>query len=189
MFSPRIIPCLALLLLTPFAGAEPRRPTAAKLGTPKEESSAAARPPAPPQVDRDVALGRALLFAFEPAPIEIRKIAIEDLGLLGDERVLNVLAQLLVDANTEIERAALVAVRRYQSPRAEEILSNVLRHPHLGEPIKLLAIEALPYQGTGSARQTLERIASTSSFGYNLRSAAQRTLSEWSNAVVLKGDP
>src|SRR4051812_13159775 len=65
-------------------------------------------PAAPPTVnDADASLLRGLLYATEPAPTEIRVIAVEDLGLIGDPRALNPLAQLLMDPNPAVQAAAL----------------------------------------------------------------------------------
>ncbi|WNZ65115.1 HEAT repeat domain-containing protein [Myxococcus sp. MxC21-1] len=84
---------------------------------------------APAPATDDTALLRGLLCAVRPAPEEIRAIAIEDLGLLGDARALDALATLLWDPNPRIQQAALRAVTLFQHARAEEILANVVRHP------------------------------------------------------------
>jgi hypothetical protein len=107
--------------------------------------------PASPLSVGDVALFRALSWAFEPAPIEVRAQAIEDLGFLGDARALNALAQLCLDPNPALARAAIRAIAAIRHPRAEEILSNVIRHPNVPEPTKQRALELLPYQNTWSS--------------------------------------
>src|SRR5687768_17186768 len=78
---------------SPARKASPRKP-AASLGSGKDDDFEPAPLPAPnvPAVktrprssaeacEADAALTRGLLFAFEPAPLEIRVIAIEDLAL------------------------------------------------------------------------------------------------------------
>lgn len=142
-FSVRTSLVLALWASASFAGP-------GRLGSNKEEEC-----PAPPAVQAatgaDVAFLRAVGWAFEPAPMEVRAQAIEDLGLLGDVRALNVLAQLCLDPNPVLARAAVRAVAAMRHPRAEEILTNVVKHPSLPEPTRTVALSLLPYQNTWSA--------------------------------------
>lgn len=107
--------------------------------------------PAPAFNGADVALFRGVSWAFEPAPIEVRVQAIEDLGFLGDARALNALAQLCLDPNPALARAAIRAIAAIRHPRAEEILSNVVKHPNVPEATKQRALELLPYQNTWSS--------------------------------------
>lgn len=123
----------------------------------------------------ELAFIRALVWAFEPAPIEIRSQAIEDLGLLGDPRALNPLATLSLDPNESVARAAVRAVATIRHPRAEEILSNLVRHPHVPLSIKQLALAMLPYQNTPSALRFIRRLAGQTTGGYELLQLA-RTL-------------
>ncbi|MHB8874922.1 MAG: HEAT repeat domain-containing protein [Myxococcaceae bacterium] len=182
---------LLLIALTAFAltaGAAPRRP-ANSLGNTKEDdpepfpaAAAAPRPAAQvagPCADDDTALARALSYAFEPAPLEIRVIAIEDLALLGDARALNPLAQLIFDAQPAVQSAAVRAVSQFASPRAEEILSNLLRHPSISDRLKLQAVQGLVFQRAPSAREMLASVAR--GIGYNpaLRTAAGQALDDW----------
>jgi HEAT repeat protein len=107
----------------------------------------------------DQALLRGLLWAFQPAPVEIRVLAIEDLGFLGDPRALDPLAHLCLDANPVVARAALRAIAAIRHPRAEEILAAVLRHPLAHETARQRALELLPFQNTPSALHTIQRLA------------------------------
>jgi hypothetical protein len=137
---------LALVATTAFAAGPARRATA--IGSAKEDE------PCPAARDvgaQEVAFVRALTWAFEPAPAEVRAQAIEDLGLLGDVRALNALAQLVLDPNPALARAAVRAVGSLRHPRAEEILANVVRHPNVPEAVKLVAIDLVPYQNTFTA--------------------------------------
>lgn len=141
------------------------------LGSTKEDEPQ--RPP-PPAAKPDVALLRGVLWAFEPAPSEIRARAIEDLGLLGDSRALNPLAQLATDPNPAYARAAVRAVALIPHPRAEEILCNVVRHPNLPEAVKLQALDLVPFQNTDSAVRFVRRVARSTAFPQSLQQAAAR---------------
>lgn len=142
----RIPLALALAASTTLAAGPARRPAA--IGSAKEDEPC----PAPKDVGaREVAFVRAVTWAFEPAPPEVRAQAIEDLGLLGDARALNPLAQLSLDPNPALARAAVRAVGAIRHPRAEEILSNVVRHPSVPEAVKVLAMELVPCQNTFTA--------------------------------------
>jgi HEAT repeats len=134
-----------------------------KLGLSKEDECTEAKAPATAQASKDRALSLALLWALEPAPLEIRTQAIEDLGLLGDPRALNALAQLSTDFNPLIARAAVRAVGLMRHERAEEILSNIVRHPTIPEGIKVAALSQLPFQNTWRAIRTIRQLASTGS--------------------------
>ncbi|HVE86144.1 MAG TPA: HEAT repeat domain-containing protein [Myxococcales bacterium] len=169
----------ALAALALAAG--PASKTPASLGSPKQEEPAQPRacpqpPPAPPCPDADTALARALAWVAEPAPEEIRAIAVEDLAFLGDPRALNMLAMLILDPSPAVQLAAVRAVRAYPTPRAEEILANVVRHPYPSEPVKLFALESLAFQRSRNARQFLEHIRDGSQYSPRLQSAAKQTL-------------
>lgn len=170
---------LTALLALSLAAGPPSRPPAS-LGSPKQEETSEPKgcPPAPaPRCpDADTALARALAWVAEPAPEEIRAIAVEDLGLLGDARVLNTLALLILDPSPTVQLASVRAVRTYPVPRAEEILSNVVRHPYPGEPVKMLALESLAFQRTQSAKAFLEHVATGAQFTPRLQSAAKVAL-------------
>lgn len=124
----------------------------------------------------ELAFQRGLLWAFEPAPLEIRGQAIEDLGLLGDPRALNPLATMSLDANPAIARAAVRAVASIRHPRAEEILSNLVRHPTAPLATKQLALTLLPYQNTATALRFIHMTARQPTGAYELLQIA-RTLS------------
>ena len=153
---------------------------AAQLGNAKEEEPAC--PPAQPcpkSAEADTALARALLYAFEPAPDEIRVIAIEDLALLGDARALNPLATLVLDSSPSIQFAALRAVSHFQTPRAEEILENVVRHPRLPDLLKVKAVQALPFQASATAHEFLMESQNNIRLSAQVRSAARSGLQDW----------
>jgi hypothetical protein len=166
-----------------WAGDPPAARKAARpgqLGSPKEDDESA---PAPPQVgypgsQQDSALLRALLYAFEPAPEEIRVIAVEDLASLGDARALNALALLVFDPNTAVQMAALKAVGQFQSPRAEEILENVVRHPRIPDPMKIRALQELPYQASKTCREFLNDAATSARMSASVRQAARQVLQD-----------
>ena len=141
------------------------------LGSTKEDEP---EKPKPPAAKPDVALLRGVLWAFEPAPAEIRARAIEDLGLLGDTRALNPLAELVTDPNPAYSRAAVRAVALIPNPRAEEILCNVVRHPNLPESLKLQALDLVPFQNTDTAVRFVRRVARSPGFSQNVQLAAQR---------------
>jgi hypothetical protein len=143
------------------------------LGNVKEEDEPL---PPPPKADADVGLLRGVLFAFEPAPTEIRVLAIEDLGLLGDPRALNPLAQLVMDPNVTVQLAALRAIGAMQHPRAEAILANIVRHPSINERVKMSAIDALLFQNTASSIAFLQQLSRGSSFHPTLQQQARRVL-------------
>lgn len=124
----------------------------------------------------DLAFLRGVSWAFEPAPLEIRGQAIEDLGLLGDPRALNPLAAMSLDANPAIARAAVRAVANIRHPRAEEILSNLVRHPTAPVATKQLALSLLPFQNTATALRFIHATARQPTGAYELLQLA-RTLS------------
>lgn len=151
-------------------------PASAQLSSSKDED-AEARPAlfsdAHLRQDADTALLRALIFAFEPAPREIRVLAIEDLGLLADPRALNPLAHLVLDPDPVLALTAVKTVGHLQHPRAEEILTNVIRHPTLAPSLKIAAVNALPLQATASARELLAAAAKSRSAPTELKEAAR----------------
>lgn len=157
---------LASLLLTAAAKAQAPQPEAPPT-------------PAPTAASADTALLRGVLWATGPAPEEIRVIAIEDLGLLGDARALEPLAQLVWDPNPRVQAAAVRAVTLFQHPRAEQLLANVARHPSLPEPLKLQALAGLLYQRTPSARAVLEEVARSPRNTATVQSAALAVAARW----------
>ncbi|RKH75263.1 HEAT repeat domain-containing protein [Corallococcus sp. AB045] len=130
----------------------------------------------------DVSLLRGLLWAAEPAPEEIRTLAIEDLALLGDARALDPLAAFIWDPNPRIQQAALRAVALFQHRRAEEILGNVVRHPRLPDALKIQALGGLLYQRTPTARRVVQDVAADSRVGYAVQNAARSVASQWEAA-------
>ncbi|WP_244225080.1 HEAT repeat domain-containing protein, partial [Corallococcus sicarius] len=141
--------------------------------------------PAPADVSTpDVALLRGLLWASEPAPEEIRALAIEDLALLGDPRALDPLAAFIWDPNPRIQQAALRAVALFQHRRAEEILGNIVRHPRLPDTLKIQALGGLLYQRTPTARRAAQDVAADSRMGYAVQNAARSVVSQWDAAAT-----
>jgi HEAT repeats len=167
----RLLALATLLLTAPAVAAPPQK----GIGSPKDEDCSPA--PAPPPSSSDRALLRGLSWAFEPAPLEVRVLAIEDLGFLGDPRALNPLAQLCLDPNPQVARAALRAIGAMRHPRAEEILANVVRHPLVSEVARQRALELLPFQNTWSSLRTIGQLARTSHVS-SLVLAARRLASE-----------
>jgi HEAT repeats len=131
------------------------------IGNAKEDSESALplQSNPKPQASADVAFDAALAQVFEPAPIEIRVRAVENVGLLGDVRGLNPLAHLALDPNPLLAQAAVRAVGLMQHPRAEEILTDLIFHPVPNEATKQLALRMLAFQNTNSARMTIGRLA------------------------------
>lgn len=162
--------------------APPKQPQkmSKSIGSAKEDDEPAAPKAAAAQrvSDSDAGLLRALLYAFEPAPTEIRVIAIEDLGLLGDTRALNPLAQLVMDANPAVQQAAVRAIASIQHPRAEAILSNIVRHPSISEKVKIAAIDGLIFQNSTTSVQFLDFLSKWKGFHPALQQQARRVLSE-----------
>lgn len=157
------------------------RPTGPSLaGGRDEDFGEDAPPPAAaglPAPDEPTLL-RATLWAFEPAPREIRIQAIEDLGLLGDPRLLNPLAHMVLEQDQTVQLAAIRAVRAMRHPRSEEILVNVVRHPTLPQAVKQVALEGLLFQNTRSALVFLWGVGSNPQWGTVLYGAARRLLLE-----------
>jgi hypothetical protein len=162
--------------VVPAAPAKPEESPRPAKALPEKEC------PTCPDVDR--ALARAVTWAFEPAPEEIRALAIEDLGLLADPRALNVLAGLVLDPNPRLGQAALRAIRSFQHPRAQEILENVVRYAKLDDGIRIEALEALAFQRTATAREFLESVRDDREgrFGSRLAATARTVLSQWGDA-------
>ena len=148
------------------------------IGSLREDDPDPVAPAVAPANEADLAFLRALLWALEPAPTEIRVIAIEDLGLLGDPRALNPLAELLIDPNPAVQSAALKSIAALRYPRSEEILTNVARHPTLPERLKLSAVDSVLFQNTNSAIVFLKQVARSTTFTFNLQNAAKRALAE-----------
>lgn len=161
---------LALGLASVALAAPPRK----SIGSAKEDDAAPATASPGAMSGADVALFRAMQWAFEPAPMEIRVQAVEDLGLLGDTRGINAAAQFVLDPNPQLVRAAIRAISTVRHPRAEEILSNVVRHPSIPDSTKVLALQALPFQNTWSAIRFLHSSARNTALPYAVLSAAQR---------------
>ncbi len=160
---------LCCVSLGAAAAASPKRATA--IGSAKEDEPCPDKPAGTSGVD--TAFLRALTWAFEPAPIEIRGQAIEDLGLLGDARALNPLASLTLDANPAIARAAVRAVANMRNPRAEEILSNLVRHPTAPLATKQFALSLLPFQNTPTALRFIHYTAKQPTGIYELLQQAR----------------
>jgi hypothetical protein len=148
----RVLLSAALALSLPALAA----PKKGAIGSSKEDDPC---PELPAANTADVAYVRALAFAFEPAPQEVRAQAIEDLGFLGDTRALNHLAVLSLDPNPLLSRAAIRAVASMRHPRAEEILGNLVRHPTVPSGIRQYALSLLPFQNTMTALRQVHLFA------------------------------
>ncbi len=158
-FRPSRWPWVLLCLALPALAAPNRR--GASIGDAKDDDLAIPiRLPA--KGPSDLGLLKALMWAFEPLPPEPRVQAVENLGLLGDARALNALAHLVQDPNPSVALAALRAIGLIRHPRAEEILTNVIRHPTLGESVKVQAAALLVFQNTDSAVRFMKIISRTS---------------------------
>lgn len=174
-----ILPLILLTLAAPPKIGNTKEVESPPPGKAPAEVKAPPAPPAPAPgrcSDQDTALARALAFAAEPAPEEIRALAIEDLGFLGDARVLNSLAMLILDPSPIVQQAAVRAVRVYQVQRAEEILTNVIRHPSPTDSAKVLAVESLAFQRTRSAQRFLEHLKDTPQYSSRIQNAARQAL-------------
>ncbi len=173
---------LPLVALTAQAGPGPKKPASLLASGGQEDAEPAPVPaPAPKPLQTgasEAAVLRGVLWAFEPAPLEVRIQAIEDLGLLGDPRALNPLAQLAIDPNVSLSRAAVRAVGAIRHPRAEEILRNVVHHPAATEATKALAMELLVYQNTPSALRLVNTIARATNYPGAVLAAARRSVAE-----------
>ncbi len=168
---------LCLLGLATFpAHAQARRATA-PIGNAKEDDEPK-QPAGRPTPGPEVALLRGILAALDTNPVEVRTQAIEDLGLLQDPRALNLLAQLVLDPNPAVWRAAMRAVALIRHPRAEEILANVVRHPTLSESHKLLALEFLPFQNTSTALRFIAGVTRTTSLPNAVQNLGRRIMLE-----------
>jgi hypothetical protein len=143
---------------------------------------ASAAPADSAPVGPDPALLRALLWAAEPAPEEIRAIAIEDLALLGDPRALGPLSTFLWDPNPRVQAAAVRAIALFQHPRAEELLGGVVRNPRLPDALKIQALDGLLYQRTPTARATVEAASKDPRLPIALQSAALNVVARWGGA-------
>jgi HEAT repeat protein len=165
---------ILLALLAPFSAL-------AQGGLPPPPSVAAPSEPAATSgpLNPDATLLRALLWAHEPAPEEIRAIAIEDLALLADPRALGPLSSLLWDPNPRVQSAAVRAIALFQHPRAEEILSSVVRHAKMPDALKIQALDGLLYQRTPTARATLETASKDPRQPLAIQSAALAVVARW----------
>ncbi|MGQ0504833.1 MAG: HEAT repeat domain-containing protein [Myxococcaceae bacterium] len=169
-----VLLAVGLFGATSLAQSSPRK-GGVKLGSPKEEVDASG--PTSSR-DADLALLRGLLFALEPSPPEIRVQAMEDLALVGDPRALNLLAQLIFDGNPNVQLAAVKTVTKFQTPRAEEILCNVIRHPQVAEMLKVRAVEGLLFQRTASSLEMLEEVSKQPRYNSRLQTAARAALQD-----------
>ncbi|MBX5483141.1 MAG: HEAT repeat domain-containing protein [Myxococcaceae bacterium] len=154
-------------------------------GKDEDATPAAAPAPVPPKSDADRALLKALLFAFQPAPREIRAIAIEDLALLGDRRAIDVLADLAFHPDPVIAAAAVRAIGHFQDRRAEDLLIRVAEKRTFPIEIRTAAIDALPFQATLTAHAALRLLAGASSEPSAIQQAARKS----ADAMTLPGPP
>lgn len=162
-----VLAAVVCVAMTPFAAA-PKKP-ASTLSAKDDEPT-----PMPPVLaGPDVAVLRGIQWAFEPAPLEVRSQAIEDLGFLQDPRALNPLAVLTLDAHPWIAKAAVRAVGAIRHPRAEEILCNLIRHPNASAAVKQQALSLLAFQNTPTALRFVHFTARQSGLSYELTQLAR----------------
>lgn len=158
---------LAAALLSGVALAAPPK---SGIGSAKEEAAC----PQPGLGGADLALLRATRWAVEPAPLEVRVIAIEDLGLLGDPRALNFAAQFALDPNPRMAGAAVRAVSLLRHPRATEILRNVVRHPSVADAVRVLALRQLVFQNSWAAIRFVRQCTTDTTLPSPVVSAARQ---------------
>lgn len=181
-----------LLALAPFGlahaqrsirGRAESRPAApSPAPAPGRDEPANALPPsqarASEPTEADVAVLRAIAYMFEPAPREVRVLAVGDVALLGDPRALDALAHMILDPDPQVAQAAVEAVTRFRHPRAEQILANVIHHPSLTVGLKLAAVRGLPFQDTPSSRELLTELSNSERQAPPLREAATDMLKQ-----------
>jgi HEAT repeat protein len=106
-----------------------------------------------PEADR--AFVAAVQEAVRPAPVEVRVLAVEDLGLLGDPRATSLLRRLLfAERSVAIQRAAVRALRALGTAEAAQVLDEALR-VQLPLEVSTELVLALPYLRWTRARETL----------------------------------
>jgi HEAT repeat protein len=116
--------------------------------------------------------------AVRPAPVEIRIVAVEDLGLLGDARATSVLRRLLhSERNPAIQRAAVRALRALGTAEAVQVMDEALR-VQLPAEVSVELLVALPYLRWARARETLAWAASEEG-PPQLRDVALRSLARF----------
>lgn len=155
-----------------------KRPPVSQLSSKDDDDAdAPAAKGAPALVaDDDRALAAGLVFLFEPAPDEVRVLAIEDLALLQDPRAIEPLASLVLDPNPTIALAAVKAIALFTTPRATQVLENVVRHPRTGMPLKEAALRSLPFHRRQRARDFLDSVARGGGYPNNLKQIANESL-------------
>lgn len=139
--------------------------------------------------DADRAFVAAVEEATRPAPVELRVIAVEDLGLLGDLRAAPVLRRLLhAERSLAVQLAAVRALRALGTEEVAAVLDEALR---VGLPLELCTelVLALPYLRWGRAREALAWAAGPDAPAA-LRPVAQLSLARFDPPVpVLEESP
>lgn len=166
---------------------EKKRPASVLKGDDDDEPQKQATPKVDPGPalcgDADRALGLGLSYAFEQAPEEIRVLAIEDLGLLGDPRALDAIASLVVDSNPNVQSAAVRAAASFTTLRAAQILENVVRHPRLPVELKEQALRSMPFQRKTRVRDFLVAVTRSGAYPPPIRRVAQESLAAFDEAM------
>lgn len=165
----RIVAAAVVSVAMTSVAAAPKRPASTLSAKDDEPTPMVAPLPGP-----DVAVLRGIGWAFEPAPVEVRAQAIEDLGFLQDPRALNPLAVLTLDANPIVARAAVRAVGAIRHPRAEEILCNLVRHPSASSAIKQQALSLIAFQNTPTALRFVHFTARQSQAAFEVLQLAKK---------------
>ncbi len=195
-----LVPALALVGTAPPAHAQrairgqaesrsgaPASPKPNPQGSSAEEPQNALPPVnarAASATDADVAVLRAITYLFEPAPREIRVLAVGDVALLGDPRGLDPLSHMILDPDPVVAEAAVNAVARFKHPRAEQILANVAHHPSLSVALKLAAVRGLPFQDTPSSRELLTELSTSDRQAPPVRETALELLKQLATGPV-----
>lgn len=142
-------------------------------------------PPAglPPLVaapaDADRALIAAIAAAVEPGPLEVRVLATEELGLLGDVRAVPLVRRiLLAEPQVALQRAAVRALRALGTAQAVSVLDEALKSGRLSTEGSREVLAALPYLRWEASRAALTW-ASVNGASYELRFAAEAALARF----------
>lgn len=136
--------------------------------------------------DADRALISASAAAVGPGPLEVRVLAVEDLGLLGDPRAVPLLRRLLLtELQGPLQRAAVRALRALGSEACVSVLDEALRTNRLTHEGARELLASLPYLRWEMARAALVWAAANGST-YDLRAAAGAALARFDAPPVTR---
>jgi len=129
--------------------------------------------------DADRALIAAIAAAVEPGPLEVRVLAIEELGLLGDVRAVPLVRRiLLAEPQVALQRAAVRALRALGTAQAVSVLDEALKSGRLSSEGSREVLAALPSLRWEASRAALTW-ASVNGASYELRFAAEAALARF----------